>query len=1002
MKNAFFYYKFNSKDNLCNSYSLNNKILNKKTLNLTLSLIFFLFPIFLGAQNCPQELNTLLSDQIYSIEGIDNILFLGLENYLIALDISDINNPVIITKKEINCFVADIKFIDKYLFLACPMTGLQVYDVSNISNPLLVSTYQLPYPFRFFIDGDYLFLLDQSLGFLLFSIQDKANPQLLSSYELFATDMNVKMPYAYLSNGDTLIILDISDVYNPVEITNYYNHKLGFAIYLYNDFIISAGDWGFIVLDVSNVLNPIETAYFNFYFSEIHKIDVFGNVAVLADLNNGLFLVDIKDIFNPILSFQYKDLQECYDFLIKENVLICAEKFGAKIFKFSNLLSINEIITYNNEICSFYKQGAMAYGKYGNIMKILDMSDITNPKEIALFFSNADISEIIVRGSYAYLANTTEGLKIVDVSNPTYPFEISSLNLQCNLHNIFISDNYLYAICYPGFKIIDISNPYNPIEVGYFPNYNISDIFVEGNYAYIVGGFGGFKIIDVSNPNNPIEVRQFSLEGFSFNKVLSQNPYFYFYTSIGYIYLVEVLNLDNIIILDKYRYPSSIYDIFLSNNNLFVSTFDKDFIIFDLGTPPSFSKANFFKVNGYYGEIFYELPYIYLSCPNDLKILEYLSSNNLESLSYYQTLGNIYDMAIKSNFAFLASDKDGIYVYDISNPLNLNQISFLNLEKSFIKIEEYNDFLFVSDFSSLYIIDIRNLQEPLISSIYSDFYYFFDFSLKDNYLFAATDLGLEVLDISDVLNPLKISELFLGDYSLAIFIKDNFAYLLDSRHLNIVDVSDPINPIFKSSIYIDSTNYLSDIYVIGNYAYVCTDLYTIKILDISDPLNPFDAGTYNLSFQPYYLNYLKPYLFVTYGNNGFDILDISIPLNPTLIYHIDTAGEAINIYTSGNYAYLADFSSMKIFDITCILGCLNDLGDVTENGLLSSSDASYTLQYIVGIMDFTPSQICKADVNQNGNLSSYDASLILQCVVGNCNSLPQNFYQRCNTLGYCD
>ncbi|MEJ5165657.1 MAG: proprotein convertase P-domain-containing protein [Thermoanaerobaculia bacterium] len=82
-------------------------------------------------------------------------------------------------------------------------------------------------------------------------------------------------------------------------------------------------------------------------------------------------------------------------------------------------------------------------------------------------------------------------------------------------------------------------------------------------------------------------------------------------------------------------------------------------------------------------------------------------------------------------------------------------------------------------------------------------------------------------------------------------------------------------------------------------------------------------------------------------------------------------------------------------------GCAADLGDPSENGNITALDASLTLQYITGLITFTPSQECKADTNGNSMITALDASYILQCAVGLCSSLPSSFQSSCGAHGNC-
>ncbi len=57
------------------------------------------------------------------------------------------------------------------------------------------------------------------------------------------------------------------------------------------------------------------------------------------------------------------------------------------------------------------------------------------------------------------------------------------------------------------------------------------------------------------------------------------------------------------------------------------------------------------------------------------------------------------------------------------------------------------------------------------------------------------------------------------------------------------------------------------------------------------------------------------------------------------------------------------------------------MGDVNENGLVTSIDARYVLQYVVGDKELTDSQLAVADMNGDGNVTAIDARKILEMVV---------------------
>lgn len=136
------------------------------------------------------------------------------------------------------------------------------------------------------------------------------------------------------------------------------------------------------------------------------------------------------------------------------------------------------------------------FGMNGRL-RIVDISDPSNPAVVGSTYTEGISSGLAIRGNYAYMANYTGGLRIVDISNPTAPTEIGAFDTEGLAIELAIANNYAYVADWnTGLRIIDISDPYNPFEGGFYVTTGASiDIGVSGIYAFVADYFGGFYII---------------------------------------------------------------------------------------------------------------------------------------------------------------------------------------------------------------------------------------------------------------------------------------------------------------------------------------------------------------------------------------------------------------------------------------------------------------------------------------------------------------------------
>jgi PKD repeat protein/sugar lactone lactonase YvrE len=126
-----------------------------------------------------------------------------------------------------------------------------------------------------------------------------------------------------------------------------------------------------------------------------------------------------------------------------------------------------------------------------------------------------------VSGNYAYVividpsVPANNGLEIVDVTDPANPVHKGSIMnaaLMFSPTDIYVSGNYAYVVSQSNtLEIVDVSNPALPSHKGSlntafdgsFLN-SPSGVYVSGNYAYVANsGANTLEIMDVSNPASP-------------------------------------------------------------------------------------------------------------------------------------------------------------------------------------------------------------------------------------------------------------------------------------------------------------------------------------------------------------------------------------------------------------------------------------------------------------------------------------------------------------------
>jgi hypothetical protein len=159
-------------------------------------------------------------------------------------------------------------------------------------------------------------------------------------------------------------------------------------------------------------------------------------------------------------------------------------------------------------------------------LRIVSISSPTNPSQVGKLALSVDQPRgICVAGNYAYVACRGSGIMIVDISTPSSPSLAGSYDTQGQAYDVMVVGNYAYvADGTRGLRILDVSNPGSVTEVGYLDTNGISQgIDIVGTTVYLAEGGQGIKIIDASNPASPSQVGSMDTGGTAMNLFMSDS-----------------------------------------------------------------------------------------------------------------------------------------------------------------------------------------------------------------------------------------------------------------------------------------------------------------------------------------------------------------------------------------------------------------------------------------------------------------------------------------------
>ncbi len=417
--------------------------------------------------------------------------------------------------------------------------------------------------------------------------------------------------------------------------------------------------------------------------------------------------------------------------------------------------------------------------------KIDDLNILQNPRESTVYYeiTNGNANRVSVSGDYAYVADGSSGLAIIDISDPTNPGAPIYENTNGHAYDVYVSGDYAYIADWAsGLAIIDISDPTNPGAPVYKDTIvRARAIYISGDYAYIAGwGPGepapgiseGLAIINISDPTNPGTPIYREMEGLAFGV----------YVSGDYAYIAVADELPALVIInisDPTNPGTPIYQLVEEGGN---------------GALDVYISGNYaYIANGLSG----------------LAIINIFDPTNPGTPVYEDTTGWARGVYVSGDYAYIGNGESGLAVIDISDPTNPGTPIYENTTGNASGVYIKDDYAYVTEWNSgLAIIHIREMFGPRIINIPSDFIVDFGYTAvsiswtatdqdPNNYKIELQGSGI-IFGPTPWLNGTKITYnvpdgLAVGEYNYTVRFTDDYDnFITDTVTMTVKDVVNPI------------------------------------------------------------------------------------------------------------------------------------------------------------------------------------------------------------------
>lgn len=581
-----------------------------------------------------------------------------------------------------------------------------------------------------FVSGDYSYVVTEENGsgaeFYILNISNPASPTLSGSLEI-GEDVNhvyVDGNYAYLAtdgNSEELIIVDITNKSAPTQAGTYNIagndnaltiYSVGTTVYIGTEEKGSGPE--FYIVDASTPAAILELGSYEID-EDIQDIEVSGNSAYLATALDDKEFV-ILDITTPATiseedSFNATGTSDAFNVAYLNNTAYLVRDNGATDPDF-HILDVdssssstdwsspqsagNADITGNEDANSVFKLGNYIYEvtdeKSGTSAEfyIYDVSIPSAPLLVGSLNIGASVNDVYVVGNYAYLATTSNSqeLVVVDISVPATPTQVGSYNTPNNddAYTVFAVGSTAYiGTDRQGsgeFYVLNASNPASITQSGSFEvNQDVNEIYVSGNYAYIVTDHNSqeFMILNISNPANIAAEDTYNIP----SNTNAEGVYY----DLGSAYIVtgnnggssdffifDVSNPTTISLTGSVNLGSNNNDVVVSGNYAYVATNtdNQGLTIVDISNKAAPAELGSYDTSADVNGVAYDGTYVYLASENNANELEVIGADS----GFISLVGEVdldsdnTGVVVGTDYAYVSTEEGGqeLTLVDITNP----------------------------------------------------------------------------------------------------------------------------------------------------------------------------------------------------------------------------------------------------------------------------------------------------------------------------------------------
>lgn len=554
---------------------------------------------------------------------------------------------------------------------------ITVVDVGDLAKPTISGTITTPNFAEAIVEKNGIFYIADNR-----ELRIMADPlgKPIGTYPLgdfWPTAITIDNGSAYLISGDQLLILDVKNSKSVVQTSrikltgrapSHVSVQNGYAYV-----VMTLG--GLNIVDVKNPKKPVAVTVLPF---ESHTVGfhVEGQYAYLGRVAS---TTSNESGYSQISVFEIIDL---------------SKPGSAKVVGSLSLpTNIKELAV----------AGSYAYllGSYPYRLAVIDIRVPTQPKLLETKESiegSAELLDIVIDGSFAFIADGFVGLRILDLSNPLEPKLVKQVPLEGSALSVYRSGKKVYVgLEQKYFSLADVTNPKKPKLASTIPfaaSYGYTSIVLSNKKAYFNGG--GAHIYDIQNLSKPIKLNENSASEIDSIQIQGN----YLYSTIGEIGLLvyDIANPSNPVKISQTPFAAGIprnvsvhrdWAAGISNAPYSIS-------VFNISDPKKPVPGASYLYQNYPQAVTVRDGYAYVARASEgVDMIKINADGSLKLVKNIPIKGNAQQVIVVGKRAFIV--RDGADIYDISNPSKPKFLTHVNNKSEAYHLAVSNGWIYIAD-----------------------------------------------------------------------------------------------------------------------------------------------------------------------------------------------------------------------------------------------------------------------------------------------------------------